>query len=170
MGKMVCSELDNGGEGLDLTGFFLALVIALALMVVCAPPPRRKIVAVHRVWFTVSLGQQNYRRETEKWIEKRKYKSSFLLVLSGDLETRRPVMAPLGWRKTAADGGGSLGAGEDDEELVGDERCRRSVASHVVLVRREQVAATCGEQRLSCGGAALGEAEALRLFSGTVGR
>ncbi|KAL6952264.1 hypothetical protein U1Q18_019472, partial [Sarracenia purpurea var. burkii] len=71
---------------------------------------------------------------------------------------------------TAADGGGSLGAGEDDEELVGDERCRRSVASHAVLVRREQVAATCGEQRLSCGGAALGEAEVLRLFGGAVAR
>ncbi|KAL6997346.1 hypothetical protein U1Q18_007471, partial [Sarracenia purpurea var. burkii] len=92
----------------------------------------------------------------EKWIEKRKYKSPFLLVLSRNLETRRPAMVPLGRRKGAADGGGSLGAGEDDAELVGDERCRRSVASHAVLVRREQVAATCGVQRLSCGGAALG--------------
>ncbi|KAL6956984.1 hypothetical protein U1Q18_015666 [Sarracenia purpurea var. burkii] len=50
------------------------------------------------VRFTVSLGQQNYRREMEKWIEKRNYKSPFLLVLSGDLETRRSVMAPLGCR------------------------------------------------------------------------
>ncbi|KAI8574662.1 hypothetical protein RHMOL_Rhmol01G0371600 [Rhododendron molle] len=49
MGKMICSELD-GCNGLDLSGFFLALVIALTLMLICTPPPRRPIVVVRRVW------------------------------------------------------------------------------------------------------------------------
>ncbi|KAL6965077.1 hypothetical protein U1Q18_036135 [Sarracenia purpurea var. burkii] len=50
------------------------------------------------VRLTVRFGQQNYRREMEKWIEKWNYRPPFLLVLFGDLETRRPVMTPLGCR------------------------------------------------------------------------
>ena len=44
MGKVVCTEVGGGGEGLDLMGLFMALVIALTLMVVCSPPPRRRAV------------------------------------------------------------------------------------------------------------------------------
>ncbi|KAJ4727601.1 hypothetical protein OWV82_000676 [Melia azedarach] len=42
MAKIICSELE-GGSRLDLMGLVMAVVIALILMVICAPPPRRYI-------------------------------------------------------------------------------------------------------------------------------
>lgn len=47
MGKLVCSEVSEV-EGVDLTGLLMALVIALVLMVICNPPPRRTYV-MHRL-------------------------------------------------------------------------------------------------------------------------
>ncbi|KDP28085.1 hypothetical protein JCGZ_13856 [Jatropha curcas] len=40
MGKIVCQEISEGGDGVDLTGLLMALVIALVLMVICRPVPR----------------------------------------------------------------------------------------------------------------------------------
>ncbi|KAJ0052456.1 hypothetical protein Pint_01056 [Pistacia integerrima] len=49
MGKLICSEIAEGG--LDLMGLIMALVIALTLMLVCVqPPPRpRYIVSAYPV-------------------------------------------------------------------------------------------------------------------------
>ncbi|GKV12063.1 hypothetical protein SLEP1_g23265 [Rubroshorea leprosula] len=47
MAKMVCSEFSEGG--LNLNGIFLALLIALILMALCSPPPRRAIVVARRI-------------------------------------------------------------------------------------------------------------------------
>ncbi|XVE82056.1 hypothetical protein DITRI_Ditri15bG0115900 [Diplodiscus trichospermus] len=47
MGKFCCSmESDDGG--LDPTKVLMVLVIALALMAVCIPPPRPTFYAVYR--------------------------------------------------------------------------------------------------------------------------
>ncbi|KAJ6329178.1 hypothetical protein OIU77_010788 [Salix suchowensis] len=45
MGKFCCSEM-NGDHGLDFDfmGLLMALVIALALMAICTPPPRRAMM------------------------------------------------------------------------------------------------------------------------------
>ncbi|XVE77682.1 hypothetical protein DITRI_Ditri13aG0081700 [Diplodiscus trichospermus] len=51
MGKIICSEL-NEGNGLDLTRLLIALVIALTLMAICIrPPPRRAMVLARRIGF-----------------------------------------------------------------------------------------------------------------------
>lgn len=47
MGKVVCSELEEGN--LDFTGLLLAVVIALTLLIICKPPPRRRVFAVHQI-------------------------------------------------------------------------------------------------------------------------
>ena len=47
MGKIVITE--SGDDGIDFMGFLMALVIALALMVVCMPVSRPRLVAIHRV-------------------------------------------------------------------------------------------------------------------------
>ncbi|GMN38120.1 hypothetical protein TIFTF001_007361 [Ficus carica] len=47
MGKIICSEMDDGG--LDLSRFLMVIVIVLTLMVICRPPPRRKVFTVHRL-------------------------------------------------------------------------------------------------------------------------
>ncbi|KAJ6723487.1 hypothetical protein OIU74_007952 [Salix koriyanagi] len=43
MGKFCCSEM-NGDHGLDFMGLLMALVIALALMVICTSRPRRAMM------------------------------------------------------------------------------------------------------------------------------
>ena len=50
MGKLICTEsCDEGGFG--LMGLLLALVIALVLMVVCQPRPRRpRLICVPRCY------------------------------------------------------------------------------------------------------------------------
>ncbi|PON88243.1 hypothetical protein TorRG33x02_158300 [Trema orientale] len=46
MGKFCCSEADGG---LDLSGFLIVVVLALAIMAVCMPPPpQRAVVAICR--------------------------------------------------------------------------------------------------------------------------
>ncbi|MBA0876679.1 hypothetical protein Goshw_026543 [Gossypium schwendimanii] len=47
MGKVICSELKERNS-LDFTGFLMVLVIALALMAICFPPPPRRAVLVAR--------------------------------------------------------------------------------------------------------------------------
>lgn len=45
MGKVVCSEFQaDHGLGIDFMGLVMALVIALVLMAICTPPPRRALV------------------------------------------------------------------------------------------------------------------------------
>ncbi|GKU86741.1 hypothetical protein SLEP1_g1228 [Rubroshorea leprosula] len=48
MGKLICTEISEG-DGLDLTGFLVALVIALILLTICATPPRRGRIIAYRI-------------------------------------------------------------------------------------------------------------------------
>uniref|UniRef100_A0A2P2PPP4 Uncharacterized protein n=1 Tax=Rhizophora mucronata TaxID=61149 RepID=A0A2P2PPP4_RHIMU len=43
MAQLVCSQVD-GCDSVDFTKFLMALVIAIALLATCIPPPRRVLV------------------------------------------------------------------------------------------------------------------------------
>lgn len=48
MGKLICPEIEQR-FGLDFMGLLMVLVLALTLMVICVPPPRRYMVTAYRV-------------------------------------------------------------------------------------------------------------------------
>lgn len=57
MGKICCHESDdNGGGAVAISGFLIAVVIALALLFACSQPPRRRaIVHCHYHWLQTGV-------------------------------------------------------------------------------------------------------------------
>ncbi|TYH55944.1 hypothetical protein ES332_D09G272000v1 [Gossypium tomentosum] len=47
MGKVCCME-ESDNAGLSLTGFLIVLILAILLMSICSPQPRRPVYAVYR--------------------------------------------------------------------------------------------------------------------------
>ncbi|XXG80696.1 hypothetical protein AAC387_Pa09g1503 [Persea americana] len=81
MGHSCCSSPDEGG--LDTMGFLMALVIALVLMVICTPPPRRYVERSLSSRGNQGLGQKGSTLETSYTTtndQRQRWRSGLMIV------------------------------------------------------------------------------------------